>query len=101
MRRRRGFTLVELAFVLAVLSILVGISVPGYQQVLRYARTSEARSMLQALHHAEVVYQRDHGAVLECPAPAEEPIPLTAVPFVSRPCWRALGFKVEGPVRYR
>lgn len=98
---RRGFTLVELAFVLAVMSLLVAASVPGYHQVLLHARANEARSMLSALHHIVSIYQRDHGEVLECAPSPSEAVPTVAVPFVARPCWKALGFSVDGPVRYR
>jgi prepilin-type N-terminal cleavage/methylation domain-containing protein len=98
---RRGFTLVELAFVLTVMSVLVAVSVPGYHQVMLQARASEARAMLSALHHTVSVYQRDHAEVLECLPLPDEPVPTTAVRFVARPCWKALGFTIDGLVRYR
>lgn len=98
---RRGFTLVEVAFVLTVMSLLVAVSVPGYHQVVLHARANEARSMLSALHHSVTVYQRDHGEVLECAPSPGEVVPTTAAPFVARPCWKALGFSVDGLVRYR
>lgn len=42
-RLERGITLIELMIVLVVVSILVGIAYPGYQQFVQRARRSEAQ----------------------------------------------------------
>lgn len=45
-RKHSGITLIELMIVLVVLSILVGIAYPGYQQFVQRARRSEAQIAL-------------------------------------------------------
>jgi len=94
---KRGLTLIELSFVLAVISLLVAVTVPVYQTLVLRARAEEARAMLSAIAHAELRHHRDHGAFLEC---STEP---TRVPIAfpsERPCWRALGISTEAPVRF-
>jgi prepilin-type N-terminal cleavage/methylation domain-containing protein len=97
---RRGFTIIELSFVIAIMAILVAITVPNYQVLVHRARADEARAMVYAIGHAELRYRRDHGRFLACEA--QEPVPRGPVSFPNdRPCWKALGVQVDGQVRYR
>lgn len=98
--QRRGFTLVELSYVLGILALLAAIAVPSYHVIMLRSRAAEARTLLPAIAHAELMYRRDHGAFLACPA-GNEAVPKGEVPFAARPCWEALGMRVEGAVRYR
>ena len=61
MRSQRGFTLIELMVVLAVIAILAMIGIPGFQTILQNSRmTSATNSLLSALQYArsEAVTQR-------------------------------------------
>ena len=96
---RRGFTLLELCFVIMILSLLVAITVPTYDVLLRRTHQAEARSMLSAIAHAQLQHQRDSGAYLACPATG--PIPSPTAEFPTDPCWKKLGITIGGAVRYR
>jgi prepilin-type N-terminal cleavage/methylation domain-containing protein len=52
--RRAAFTLVELAYVIAILGLLTAIVVPTYDQIYRRARATEPRTMLEAIAYAEL-----------------------------------------------
>lgn len=97
---RRGFTMIELAFVLAILAVLLTVTVPSYQVLIRRAQAAEAPTMALAIAHAELQHHRDHGRYLACPATG--PVPISPGPFpAGEACWKALGIDVGGVVRYR
>ena len=48
-RRRRGYTLIELIIVMAIVSILMAIAVPQYQKSLRRTKETMLHSHLQTL----------------------------------------------------
>ena len=50
-RASRGFTLIELMIVVAVIAILGAIAYPSYQESVRKGRRGEARAALQELMH--------------------------------------------------
>ncbi len=99
--RRNGFTLIELAFVLAIITFLAAATIPGYHLVWLRTQTSEARAMLSAISHAESAWRRDHGSYLECLPDASEDVPKKARPPIARACWKALGLSSAAPGRYR
>ncbi|MFZ5439869.1 MAG: type IV pilin protein [Myxococcota bacterium] len=98
--RRRGLTVVEISYVLAVIAIVSAITIPTYDVLVRRAKADEARSMLAAIHHAELTHWRDHGAWLGCPASG--PVPRGAsASLPADECWgQLLGESTEG-LRYR
>ncbi len=99
--KRRGFTLIELAFVLAIITFLAAVTIPGYHLVWLRVQASEARNMLTALSHAESTWRRDHGAYLECVAGSDEDVPKVARALAPRACWKALGLSTSERSRFR
>lgn len=99
-RQRRGFTIAEMAFVIAVMALITSITVPALEVLVRRARADEARTMLSAIADRELQHFRDTGKFLACPAQGEVPRGKSAA-FPSADCWKELGITVEGEVRYR
>jgi len=55
-RNRKGFTLVELMIVVAIIGILAAIAIPNFLNFRLKAKTSEAKSNLGAIRTSEVAY---------------------------------------------
>lgn len=95
-RRRTGFTLIEVLIVMAVITILVLIALPSYREQIARARRAEARTQLlqaaqfmQRFYAANDSFQTDRagGAVVDAvPPPLRQsppdgaPVYLLAIP---------------------
>lgn len=60
-RSARGFTLIELIVVMAIVALLVSIAAPRYLRSLDRAREASLRSSLQVMRHAIDQYAADRG----------------------------------------
>ena len=60
--RRRGFTLVELMIVVAVVALLSAVAVPTYQTSVRKARRADARAALATTAQMMERYATEQGA---------------------------------------
>ncbi len=60
MERRKGFTLVELMIVVAILGILSAIAIPMYRNYVSTAKKSEAKANLQTIRLLEEQYYADN-----------------------------------------
>lgn len=96
----RGFTLLELTSVLAVISILISLAVPTYRVYLDRARATEAAVNLETIAYLQQVTILERGRPIACPAnPREVPAPLAL--FEAMPEWEELGFEPEGKMRFQ
>jgi prepilin-type N-terminal cleavage/methylation domain-containing protein len=59
--RRKGFTLVELAIVIAILGILAMYAIPKYQGMVEEARTAQAKAQLGTVRSALAIYYAKNG----------------------------------------
>ena len=57
---QKGFSLIELMIVVAIIGILSAIAVPQFQTFQRKARQSEVRSMLSAIYVGQKTFFSEH-----------------------------------------
>ena len=55
MKRKQGFTLVEIMIVVAIIALLTAIAIPAFLQYRRDAQASVCSNALRLIHHAKEV----------------------------------------------
>lgn len=65
--RRSGFSVLELAIVIAIIGILAAIAIPRYTELQLRAKTAELEPNVDALRDAEILYEVSFGEYLGAP----------------------------------
>jgi type IV pilus assembly protein PilA len=60
LNNKKGFTLIELMIVVAIIGILAAIAIPNFMNYQCKAKQSEAKSNLGAIRTAQEVYMAEH-----------------------------------------
>ena len=102
-RNRKGFTLVELMIVVAIIGILAAIAIPNFLQFRLKAKTSEAKSNLGAIRSTEVAYFAEWNFYVGNQPPTPDHTGVlagTKRPWIPSTRFSILGFAPEGSVFY-
>ena len=102
LREERGFSLVELMIVVAIMAILAAIAIPSFMRFQLKAKTSEATSNIAGIRTCEVTYETENDVYLTCTV-APRTVDLlddNKVAWVDDGTFEQIGFAPEGAVRY-
>ena len=64
LKAQKGFTLIELMIVVAIIGILAAIAIPNFLQYQMKSRQSEAKTNLQAIRTSEISFQAEKGCYI-------------------------------------
>lgn len=65
MKNEKGFTLIELMIVIAIIGILAAVAIPSYQNYTKRAKASEAKVMLDAIRTHQESYRAENNKYVD------------------------------------
>jgi type IV pilus assembly protein PilA len=93
-RKEKGFTLIELMIVVAIVGILAAIAIPNFIGMQKRAKTTEAKSNLGEIWTLQEAYRAENDTYV---APGAS---LPAGTYDGSTGWADLGFYPKGTTRY-
>jgi len=120
-KTKRGFTLIELMIVVAILGILAAVAIPAFLNYMRKAKTSEATLNIDRIFEGGITYfEAEHvargvgGGILQhclpsdsgatpatAPSAAKYLTSLVATQFTANAVWQALDFSMGDNFYYQ
>jgi type IV pilus assembly protein PilA len=99
-QKSKGFTLIELMIVVAIIGILAAIAIPNFIGMQKRAKTSEAKSSLGEVRTLEEAYRAEVDAYIGVPPMAEIPVGLHTDNDADADNMAEIGFHPKGVTRY-
>jgi len=69
---KRGFTLIELMFVVTILGVLAAVAIPNYVRMTKKAKEAVLRENVHSVQIGIELFSIDHGAIY--PTPPDQPV---------------------------
>jgi type IV pilus assembly protein PilA len=91
LRSKKGFTLIELMIVVAIIGILAAIAIPNFMKFQCKSKQSEAKQNLGAIYVAMGSYYSNNDAYPD----------QAVIGTATRDCWYLMGWGPSGRTRYR
>lgn len=116
LRNKKGFTLIELMIVVAIIGILAAVAIPAFLKYIKKSKTTEARTNLRKIYDGNVTYYSEEtvnqaGTILSkqfvnaVAQPSTWAAGSTAVNKIAGNWegadWQALKFASDSPVLYQ
>ena len=96
LKSQKGFTLIELMIVVAIIGILAAIAIPNFLTYQLKSRQAEAKTNLQAIKTSEIAFQAERGCYVGVAIEAGQPAAVVAVKTAPWP-W-GVGQAASAPV---
>jgi len=100
LREKKGFTLVELMIVVAIVGVLAAIAIPNFLRFRQRAKISEAKANLGAIRVTEHAYYAEHDLYVgnQAYTPDRTADPPGRFPWANDTRFSILGFTPDGRV---